>query len=163
MNDLIKLCDFDYNLNWKLIYRGSDHGFASERFHEKCDGVAKSLTIIKCSNDFIFGGYTDAKWSSESEFVEDTNAFLFSLVNCMKKPRKIKCSKPKYAIYSHKQFGPCFGSSELTINSHSNLISSKSHNLADDRIYVELDYPYLFSGNNGRFKTVEIEIYTIEQ
>ena len=52
---LIDLCEFSENDKWTLVYRASQHGFAGTDFHSKCDGVAKTLTIIKTKQGFIFG------------------------------------------------------------------------------------------------------------
>lgn len=44
---LIKLCGFEPDLKWELLYRGSRDGFLAENFHFRCDGKNKTLTIIK--------------------------------------------------------------------------------------------------------------------
>lgn len=54
--DLIKLCDFSTDDYWMLIYRGNRDGFLSKDFHRKVDGLSKTLTIIKTTRDYIFGG-----------------------------------------------------------------------------------------------------------
>ena len=54
--DLIKLGSFSANDYWKLIYRASVDGFGSRDFHNKVDGIPKTLTIIKTTNNFTFGG-----------------------------------------------------------------------------------------------------------
>ncbi len=49
--NLIKLCCFDEQfIKWNLVYRASRDGFASANFHEKCDGISKTLTV----NSFSF-------------------------------------------------------------------------------------------------------------
>ena len=44
--DLIKLCNFSNNDYWKLVYRGNRDGFQSKSFHNKVDGIPKTLTIM---------------------------------------------------------------------------------------------------------------------
>ena len=45
---LMKLCGFNTEtVKWKLLYRGTIDGFAAKDFHQKCDGIQKTLTIIK--------------------------------------------------------------------------------------------------------------------
>ena len=63
--NLINLCEFSRHENWRRIYQGSTDGFSSAHFHEKCDGVPATLTIIKTTNGNIFGGYTDKPWNSK--------------------------------------------------------------------------------------------------
>jgi hypothetical protein len=48
----------------KLLYRASDHGLSVKKFHEKCDGVANTLTVALTEFDKKIGGFTPLKWSS---------------------------------------------------------------------------------------------------
>lgn len=63
--NLINLCEFSRHQKWKCIYQASADGFSSASFHDKCDGVTATLTIIKTTNGNIFGGYTDKPWNSK--------------------------------------------------------------------------------------------------
>jgi hypothetical protein len=54
--DLIKLCNFSTDDYWMLLYRGNRDGFFSKDFHRKVDGISKTLTIIKTTGKYIFGG-----------------------------------------------------------------------------------------------------------
>ena len=83
------LCEFSSNQKWNLIYRGSQDGFEVSTFHTKCDNTENSLTIIKSTNDNIFGGYTEQSWSGNIS-KNDSNAFIFSLANELNRPLKIK-------------------------------------------------------------------------
>lgn len=47
-----------------LIYRGSRDGFLSKNFHNKCDYKGETLSIIKSTKGYIFGGYTKINWDS---------------------------------------------------------------------------------------------------
>lgn len=106
---LIKLCDFKLKQNWRLIYRASQDGFSSANFHAKCDGIANTLTIVKTIQGNVFGGYTEAAWSTFNVHVADPKAFLFSLINKDNKPLIMKCSNPATAIYCGNSYGPTFG------------------------------------------------------
>src|SRR5579883_1376314 len=90
--DLMKLCEFDSKTKFSLLYRGSRDGFEASDFHFSCDNKPKTLTIVKSTSECIFGGYTEAEWSSSEDnlFKRDPNAFLFSLVNKQNEPIKIK-------------------------------------------------------------------------
>ncbi len=66
--DLVKLCGFSNRDKFKLIYRASDHGFKSTDFHNHCDGIYKTLSIVKVKDSpFIFGGFTSVSWDSNEE------------------------------------------------------------------------------------------------
>ena len=95
-----KLGEFDPNQKWKLLYRGSRDGFDSNDFHSKCDGHANTLCIFKAKGtDYIFGAFTTATWDSSNKWKSDPNAFLFSLINKLKRPLKIKWHDQKHAIF----------------------------------------------------------------
>ena len=117
---------------WEMIFRASKDGFRAKQFHAKCDGFARTLTVIKTIDGFIFGGYTEQAWHSNNSYVADENSFLFSLVNSQLTPIKLRCVMPECALYSHEKYGPTFGrgydihvadNSNSNCNSFSTLIS----------------------------------------
>ena len=50
---------------WRLLFRASRDGFAAAAFHSTCDNKGPTVTIVKSGNN-IFGGFTEASWSSPS-------------------------------------------------------------------------------------------------
>ena len=62
-----------------LLYRASLHGFTADAFHEKCNGLPNTITIIKNNFDYVFGGFTTASWTSDDTYARDKNAFIFSV------------------------------------------------------------------------------------
>lgn len=48
-----------------LLYRGSRDGFYANIFHQKCDNIGATLSIIKTDKGFIFGLWTDISWTSK--------------------------------------------------------------------------------------------------
>jgi len=46
---------------WRLLFRASRDGFATETFHSKCDNKGPTVTIVKSGN-CIFGGFTEQSW-----------------------------------------------------------------------------------------------------
>lgn len=98
-NDLIKLCEFNQNFNWKLIYRASQDGFGSHDFHTKCDEHKQTLTILRDKKSgFVFGGYTHETWSS-SGYKWDPGAFIFILTNIENKPCKMNIKQGAISIW----------------------------------------------------------------
>ena len=49
-------------------------------------------------------------WSGEGGFKDDPSSFIFSLIDKLNKPIKIKCISPEKAKVSNKEYGPIFGS-----------------------------------------------------
>ncbi len=62
----------DYRFGWKLIYRASEHDYTAKSFHEYCDNKGPTLIVIKSSEGWIFGGYTNRYWSSDSIYSFET-------------------------------------------------------------------------------------------
>ena len=75
MRDLNNLCELQLE-NWSLLYKATRDGFSAGNFHRKCDNVDNTLTIVKVTSGNIFGGFTVKKWSSNNQFVSDSNAFI---------------------------------------------------------------------------------------
>lgn len=157
-NELMELCHLNKFQKWRLVYRGTDHGFRAIDFHEKCDGINKTLTIINSTAGYIFGGYTEKNWSFYRAYQKDESAFLFTLTNYRNEPKVFKCLKPESAIYSSLSFGPTFGAGHcLCISDRSNL-NSNSYQRLDYSFFC--DCPYLFNAGQRNFQTSEIEIYS---
>jgi hypothetical protein len=101
---------------WTLLYRASRDGFSAEAFHSKCDKYFPTLTIVKTSLGFVFGGCTLKPWDKTHDgFREDSQAFLFSLTNRLNKPVKIEVKNAKRAILAKPNHGPSFGEEDLAL------------------------------------------------
>ena len=127
--DLMKLCEFDLNIKFSLLYRASVDGFAASSFHAKCDNKGKTLTIIKAKgNSNVFGGFTELGWEGSDTYKNDQHAFIFSLTNRFNQPIKIKPSHIK-SIYCCPNYGPAFGQCDFYISDNSNANQTSLCNL----------------------------------
>ncbi len=90
-----------------LLYRASDHGFCVKKFHEKCDGIVDTLTVVWTEFDRKIGGFTPLKWSSQNVWTAENSkeSFIFSLTQ----NDKFTLQKPENAIYNGQSYGPTFG------------------------------------------------------
>ena len=64
----------------KLIQRFNvlKDGDSAKVFHEKCDSIGPNISIIKTSENLIFGGFTVNNWSPQTTIKKDDSAFLFN-------------------------------------------------------------------------------------
>jgi hypothetical protein len=151
-----------------LLYRASRDGFTTKAFHDRCDNVPNTVTIIRNNSNFIFGGFTSARWSSANVYMNDPNAFIFSLRRSGTSNNyklMINSTHGASALYGSSSHGPVFGNGwDIYIRDNSNTITG-SYSLL--RSYTEPSYP---SGSNGTFfltggmynwLTTEIEVYQI--
>lgn len=173
-NDLIKICSLNDNQGLKLIYRASRDGFSSKNFHDLCDNMGPTVTIIKTSENHIFGGFTKRNWlpcKNPPFWKQDSLAYIFSLVNDLNIPFKLYCTSPKNGILSRVDLGPCFGN-DICINSSSNLNNKSYIDLFNKynkfRIDSALDYDKLrdrsnhgSNGGSNHFKVDDIETFVI--
>jgi hypothetical protein len=161
--DLMSLCGFPIDQKWNLIYRASQDGFEASQFHSKCDDKSNTLVIIKSENDNIFGGYTEQSWSGQ-DYKNDENAFIFSLINKLNKPLKMKCINSEQAIFCFNNVGPSFGEYDLEIVNNSNTNSYSNSKVGNS--YTKPDCAKRsnevksFLAGSHKFQVSEIEVYT---
>ncbi|KAJ5073843.1 btb/poz domain-containing protein [Anaeramoeba ignava] len=118
--------DDEFFSKMKKGYSRKRDGFDSKKWHSICDNKGKTLIIIKTTNNFIFGGFTQvgftndkSKWRKEDSnkiygYIKDPNAFIFSLRNDKndRNPEKfpIKKDQEENALFFYPSMsGPTFG------------------------------------------------------
>ena len=93
--------------DFKLLYRGSADGKSSTAFHEKCDGIGNTISIIRSNAGYKFGGYAVNKWTKNAFtwVYDDLKSFVFSL-NLMTIYDSTSTHNEKYHLgtYSGPQF-----------------------------------------------------------
>ena len=111
-DESLYLYQFTKQSNETLIYRASSDGFNARSFHSACDGRANTVTIIKTSENYVFGGYTSSPWKSDNTYNYDSSAFIFSLrqAGVSKLGVKFTVSDPTTATWNNPLTGPAFGS-----------------------------------------------------
>ena len=90
-------------IDYKLLYRGTRDGDRAKDFHDRINGISKTLCVVKTPKG-LFGGYTEATWDGENCDKFDDNAFCFSLT--LKKIYEL--IEGKDAIGCNKDYGPIF-------------------------------------------------------
>ena len=168
--ELLKLCEFNTNDKWALLYRGSRDGFGAKDFHGKCDGKSSTLTIIKPKDSCnIFGGFISVACDSMSKWKLDPNAFIFSLVNKDGRPCKMTFHsvKKKHSLFFGADFGPVFGSEpngcDILIKDSSNVNNNSSDlgsGFKHDEYMVGSKEAKSFLAGTYEFQVSEIEVYS---
>jgi len=160
-------------VKWTLLFRASRDGFSSQSFHKHCDKKGATVTIVRSTGGYLFGGFTPTCWESSTPEEEKNrrghckkarkNDFLFTLTN----PHGISSmkfnhrtgEKISYGIYCHISWGPIFGGNDLFIYSDCNVKNSWSN----------LNYSYfdptgkgniLFTGSHN-FQVSDYEVFMI--
>lgn len=91
--------------NIKLLYKASKDGDLSKNFHSKCDGIKNTVTFVKAINGKKFGGFASKEWNSNNNWINDQDAFVFSL-------DEKECyyyNNNGYSIFDSSSNGPVWG------------------------------------------------------
>jgi len=151
-----------YATGWKLEYKATRDGFGSKDFHEKCDNKGETVTMIRSTEGYIFGGYTPLSWNSNSEYQKDASSrsFIFTLtIPHNIPPTKYSISNVENAIYCNPSCGPVFGGHDICICDNSN--TNKAN-------YTKFPYSYTditgkgketFTGRYNGWTVNEIEVF----
>ena len=118
------------------------------------------MTIVKGENGRVCGGFTSQHWdeSKHNEYVDDSEALVFSLDNATK--------YPLHAIYNCDDSGPDFGrGNELAVNcamyaNNGGWCYTKNEREAN-LIGGDSEGNSPLTGCKTYFKIVEIEIFTV--
>jgi hypothetical protein len=150
---------------FRLLYRGSRDGFRGEDFHRQCDGHPNTLTLIRSTNDSIFGGYTPIPRSSQGAYVSDPSlkSFLFTLKNPHNLPAQIfKQKQADKGIYDVNGHGPAFaGHCDLFVDAACQRCTrSWSHLGSGYRNDTGIDGKEVLTGAK-HFAVKEIEVFEV--
>eukprot|EP01083_Nonionella_stella_P306890 1076576_1 len=97
---------------WSLLYRGSRDGFTANVFHNKCDGKAKTLSIIRTDSNNVFGGYASVPWTSNGGYAADNDAFILLIRSSKNYPPQVFTQKEEnkqYAVFQYSSYMCIFG------------------------------------------------------
>jgi hypothetical protein len=124
----------------RLFDRGSWDGFAASNFHNKCDNISNTVTIILTTKVFIFGGFSSLAWESSSQYKVDNarKSFIFSVHNPHNiTDKKFSLTNPNSTIYCYSSYGPLFGGNhDICVadgcNNNTNSYTSLGHLYGND-------------------------------
>ena len=97
---------------WQEVYRATTHGFGAAAFHERCDGRARLLVLVRArEGGWLFGGFTAVGFIPGPErFIADPSAFLFSLTNSLGRPEKLASKGMGHKLSYRPSYSATFGS-----------------------------------------------------
>ena len=145
-------------LRTKLIYKSETDGDKAANFHDNCDNITPTITIIQTKEGFRYGGFTFASWEvvDESGFKMDNDAFIFSF-DTLKKYESLDGEK---SIFCSNSFGPNFGDGTICIPDNFNEETNLFYQWPSTYNLSEKDE--LTLGKTDKIEIKEYEVYTIE-
>ena len=165
---LKKMLEWTGYKNIELIYRGSRDGMTSYNFHNNCDNKGPTITLYKTKQKTIFGGYNSDNWSSDSNWHNPSNCFIFTLINIYNtNPTKFPFKNNNtYATYHGPNHGPCFG--------YGYDISANCKDFLNNSFQTNFPYDYedtlgkgksIFTGNLNNnitsYNLLEVEVFKL--
>ena len=154
-------------LDFKLLYRKSDDGTSASDFHKKCDGISKTISIIKSNTGYKFGGYSESKWTSNAFtwVYNDFNSFVFSL-DLMAIYNSTTTPNEKYHLGTYS--APQFWAFTLSDDTDDDPSYFKPYGESLQIIYHDVNghfagFPshYEINGGNSYFYPQEVEVFQI--
>jgi len=150
-----------------LLYRASRDGWDSSDFHAKCDNEGETLTLIKCTDGYVFGGYASVSWKSGSGSPQSApGSFLFSLHGPSREgPVKLHLKDPNdgCAMRCHSSFGPTFGeASDFHLSSNANNCTGSGTRLGKTYHLPDGQSPDTFFTGQFNFQAAEVEVFSVD-
>lgn len=136
--------------NITLLYRLSRDGSDSIDFHQRCDKIPNTLTVIKVINETIIGGYTGATWEGNG-FKYDHKAFIFNLSN----KKMYSIFKNEHAIFASSYFLSIFGERDIFCG------QSKEISSMFPRCYGNNSNGLELTNGNSIMHLIELEVFRI--
>ena len=153
------ICDWisvDRKVKMTLLYKATRDGDSSSTFHNKCNGKSPTLTLVKTSNGYRCGGFTNTPWDSSGNYKQDNDAFVFSMDT-----RSKYMSTDSKSIYCDSNYGPTFGDGYDLCLENGFLTAANSNRCNCPSTYKTVKQSEL-TGGEYNFKVKECEVYLIE-
>lgn len=142
-----------------LIYKMTTDG--EKKFHQKCDDINNTLSLIKIKNSKnfnldkkrIYGGYAEQKWDVSKQVKTDSNSFIFSFTD---KSNPFYSILPYHSIICYPEFGPSFGVSNQQAE-----LWIKNRKGRYDYTSTYGDEKRICTGGATEFDVFEVEVFQI--
>ena len=145
-------------LQTKLLYKSEIDGDKASSFHEKCDNISPTITIIQTKEGYRYGGYTSVCWDvpEKSEYRTDNDAFIFSFDTL----KKYECLNKEKSILCSPLFGPNFGDGTICVPD--NCFEETNTFYQWPSVYNLTEKNELTLGNENKINIMDYEVYAIE-
>ena len=146
-------------IKYKLLYRGTRDGMNASSFHQKCNSIPNTISIIQTTKGNKFGGYTEKTWENHSNgiWIKDDKSFVFS-IDYMKIYNHVNGT---HAIYRSNNNGPTFDSCIYLRKDFSKNENETSGKNSANYHYSGFNRDYELNDGEVDFSVAEIEVFQI--
>ena len=152
------------NIIFKLLYRATQDGNNVQTFHNKCDNILGTLTIVQTTKGMRFGGYTEQNWykSDKSNRIQrkDSKGVCFCFSLDLFKIYNFNDNK-NYSIRCFYNYGPYFGATFFRIQSNNGLLYGYTDYTTSFEFFGKIDNDYEFNNGQQEFSVIEMEVFQI--
>ena len=154
------------NIIFKLLYRATQEGNNIRTFHNKCDNIKGTLTIVKTTKGMRFGGYTEQKWycsNNNSAYQKDGKEVCFCFSLDLFKIYNFN-DNFKYSIYCGYNLGPYFDGGDKTffyIYNDKGLLFGYTYYTTKNNSFGKIENDYEINNGQTNFSVVEMEVFQI--
>ena len=154
------------NIIFKLLYRATQEGNNIRTFHNKCDNIKGTLTIVKTTKGMRFGGYTEQKWycsNNNSAHQKDGKEVCFCFSLDLFKIYNFN-DNFKYSIYCGYNCGPYFTGGDnnfFYIYNDKGLLFGYTYYTTKNNSFGKIENDYEINNGQQNFSVVEMEVFQI--
>ena len=144
---------YNKDTNFKLLFRASKDGETLSSFHQHCDGIPNTLSIMQGVKGYTFGGYAEVTWNSSSGCKSGKNQFLFSLDRM-----KVYMGQGTNSICCGTKYGPYFCGA---CGMYDNYFSKNNNDEQKGKSYKDFTEDYELTHGDIHFFGKEVEVFQV--
>ena len=156
------------NITYKLLYRATKDGNNMQIFHNKCDNIMGTLTIIKTTKGMRFGGYTEQIWNDDNKKEVQRKdgknvCFCFSL-DLFKIYNFDYNNKNDHSIHGYYNNGPyfcCNNNIVFSIKNNNGFLCGYTSYTTGASSFGKFENDHEISGGQKDFSVIEMEVFQI--
>ena len=143
----------------------SEDGNNIKTFHNKCDNIKGTLTIIKTAKGMRFGGYTEQIWNGSGNGCgrKDGKDICFCFSLDLFKIYNFN-NQYGYSIYCRYDRGPFFSGGDYSfiyIYNSNGLLFGNNNYTKKGNSFGNVDNDYEINNGQSDFSVVELEVFQI--
>ena len=146
-------------IKYKLLYRGTRDGMNPSSFHQKCNSIPQTVSIVQTTKGYKFGGYAEKTWENNTNgiFIKDDKSFVFS-IDHMKIYNHVQ---GKTAILHSNNYGPSF---DCCINLEKDFSNNQNYTCvknSTNKYFSGFNRDYELNDGEQHFSLTEIEVFQV--